>query len=147
MQADDQRQHMPYALNQDEGWTYRFGVDFIVKASEVAPESGSAVLEYVTRHGEEPEAHSHPTEDEMFVVLDGQITFHCGGKDFPLRRGGFVFLPRGIKHGYTIHGDDPVRLLAITAPAREGAQGGWGGFVSEMEQGQAELVAKPPHLA
>jgi quercetin dioxygenase-like cupin family protein len=139
-------QRQPYALNPNEGWTYRFGVDFIVKTGEVAPGSGSAVLEYVTRRGEEPDPHTHPTEDEMFVVLDGQITFHCGGKDFPLGRGGFVFLPRGLKHGYTILGDEPVRLLAITSPVREGVQGGWGGFVSDMELGQAELVAKPPHL-
>ena len=25
----------PYALEADEGWTYRFGIDFIVKAGEV----------------------------------------------------------------------------------------------------------------
>ena len=29
------RQAQPYALKAGEGWTYRFGIDFTVKASEV----------------------------------------------------------------------------------------------------------------
>ena len=135
--------HRPYALKGGEGWTYRLGVDFTVKAGEVQEGSGAAVLEYVTRQGEEPEPHTHQTEDEMFYVLEGALTFRCGEETFALERGGFVFLPRGIEHGYTIRSEAPVRLLVITAPVREGSSGGWGGFVGEMELGQGELVAKP----
>jgi quercetin dioxygenase-like cupin family protein len=134
----------PYALKAGEGWTYRFGIDFSVKAGEVPDGSGAAVLEYVTRQGEEPSDHTHPSEDEMFYVLEGAITFRCGGETFDLEKGGFIFLPRGIQHGYTIRSAEPVRLLVVTAPVREGASGGWGGFVSDMELGQGELIAKPP---
>lgn len=133
----------PYALNAGEGWTYRFGVDFTVKAGEVREGGGAAFLEYATSKGEEPEGHTHETEDEMFYVLEGAITFRCGEQTFDLAKGGFVFLPRGIEHGYTIHGDAPVRLIVVTSPVREGVRGGWGGFVSDMESGQGELVAKP----
>lgn len=133
----------PYALKPGEGWTYRFGVDFTVKAGEVQAGSGSAILEYVTRKGEEPEDHTHPTEDEMFYVLEGAITFRCGEESFDLEKGGFIFLPRGLQHGYTIRSADPVRLLVVTSPVREGSSGGWGGFVTDMESGQGELIAKP----
>jgi quercetin dioxygenase-like cupin family protein len=102
-----------------------------------------AVLEYTTRKGEEPPDHTHRTEDEMFYVLEGAITFRCAGESFALEKGGFVFLPRGIKHGYTINSDQPVRLLVITAPVRDGQSGGWGGFVADMENGQGELVGRP----
>lgn len=137
----------PYALPAGEGWTYRFGIDFDVKAGEVPAGSGVAVLEYATRQGEEPDDHTHATEDEMFYVLEGAVTFRCGEKSFDVEQGGFIFLPRGLQHGYTLRSAGTVRLLVITAPVRDGASGGWGGFVSDMELGQGELIAQPPHTA
>jgi quercetin dioxygenase-like cupin family protein len=139
------RQRKPYALKAGEGWIYRFGIDFTVKASEVHKDNGAAVLEYVTKKGEEPPSHTHQTEDEMFYVLEGAVAFRCGESTFDLEKGDFVFLPAGIEHGYTIHGEDPVRLIVITTPLREGASRGWGGFVADMELGQGELIAKPSH--
>lgn len=134
----------PYALQADQGWTYRFGIDFTVKASEIQSSSGVAVLEYRTVHGEEPPDHTHATEDEIFYVLEGKITFRCGGNSFDLEKGGFIFLPCGIEHGYSIHGQEPVRLLVVTTPVRTGMSGGWGGFVADLELGQGELIATPP---
>ena len=136
----------PYALKADEGWKYRFGIDFTVKSSEVQLGSGAAFLEYTTRKGEEPPSHAHDTEDEMFYVLEGSITFQCGMETFELEKGGFIFLPRGIEHSYTIRSRHPVRLIAVTSPVRDGANGGWKGFVADMELGQGELIAKPPHM-
>lgn len=133
----------PYALQAGEGWIYRFGVDFTVKAGEMQPGNGAACVEYITRKGEEPAGHTHQTEDEMFYVLDGWVTFQCGDEFFDLQKGGFIFLPHGLKHSYLIHGEEPVHLLVITSPARDESLGGWGGFVSDMESGQAELIAKP----
>lgn len=144
MNTPDIRKH-PYALHAGEGWTYRYGVDFTVKSSEIQKGSGATFLEYNTKQGEEPPHHTHETEDEMFYVLEGSITFHCGEESFDLEPGGFIFLPRRIQHGYTIRSANPVRLLVVTAPVREEATGGWKGFVSDMESGQGELIAKPPH--
>ena len=135
----------PYALKAGEGWTYRFGIDFTVKSGEVQDGSGAAFFEYLTRKGEEPPSHTHKTEDEMFYVLEGAITFRCGEETFDLERGGFVFLPRGIEHGYTIRSEDPVRLIVVTSPVREGSSGGWEGYIADLELGQGELIAKPKH--
>ena len=61
---DPSKDHIrPYALKAGEGWVYRFGVDFVVKASEIREGSGAALLEYTTRKGEEPTDHTHQTED------------------------------------------------------------------------------------
>ncbi len=136
----------PYALKAGEGWTYRFGIDFTVKAGEVQDGRGAAFLEYVTRQGEEPEDHTHQSEDEMFYVLEGALTFRCGDETFDLEKGGFIFLPHGLLHGYTIRGESPARLIVVTSPVREGPGGGWGGFVADMESGQAELITKPGHM-
>ena len=121
-----------YSLKPGEGPTYNLGIDFIVKAGERQTTNGAAVLEFVTGKGEEPEEHSHPTEDEMFYVLEGELTVQCEGQRFDLGAGGFVFLPRGRQHGYTIRSDGPVRLLVITAPPRESSTG-WGGFIADVE--------------
>ena len=141
------RQIQPYALREGEGWVYRYGIDFTLKAGEVQNGSGASFLEYVTRQGEEPPSHTHRTEDEMFYVLEGAVTFQCGEETFDLEQGGFIFLPAGIRHGYTIRSEDPVRLIVVTAPVREQGNDGWGGFVSDMELGQGELIAKPGHKA
>jgi quercetin dioxygenase-like cupin family protein len=121
------------------------GIDFTVKASELQNGNGAAFVEYVTRKGEEPSSHTHQTEDEMFYVLEGAITFQCGGATFDLKKGGFIFLPSGIEHGYTIRSEEPVRLIVVTSPVRDGSSGGWGGFIADMELGQVELISNPPH--
>jgi quercetin dioxygenase-like cupin family protein len=135
--------NQPYALRAGEGWTYRFGINFTIKASEVQPGSGAAFIEDTTRKGEEPPSHTHATEDEMFYVLEGSVSFRCGEKTFELEPGGFIFLPQGVEHGYTIRSEDPARLIVVTAPAREGASGGWGGFAADIEGRQGELISKP----
>jgi quercetin dioxygenase-like cupin family protein len=140
-------QKRPYALKAGEGWMYRFGIDFTIKAGEVQDGSSAAFMEYVTKQGEEPESHTHNTEDEMFYVLEGALTFHCGEDSFDVEKGGFIFLPHAIKHSYTIRSQDPVRLIVVTSPVRDGPSGGWGGFAGDMESGQGELIAKPRHAA
>ena len=122
---------------------YRYGIDHTVKAGEMRLGRGAAVMEYTTRQGEEPPDHLHPTEDEVFYVLNGELTFHCGGETFDIDAGGFMYLPQGIEHGYTIRSEAPVRLLVVTFPTQT-LQDGWGGYVADVE-GQGELVAEPPN--
>jgi quercetin dioxygenase-like cupin family protein len=105
------------------------------------------VLEFTTRRGEEPPDHTHPIEDEMFYVLEGALTVRCGGQDFDLETGAFIFLPCGIEHGYTISNDDPVRLLVVTAALRPESAASWEGFIGALEAGQAELIAQPPDIS
>jgi quercetin dioxygenase-like cupin family protein len=132
----------PYTLKAGEGRTYRYGIPFVVKAGELQPGRGAAFTEYTTRKGEEPPDHTHPTEDEIFYVLAGEMTFRCGGESFDVSQGGFMYLPRGIKHGYTIRSESAVRLIVVTFPTRENAGEGWGGFIADVER-QGELVASP----
>jgi quercetin dioxygenase-like cupin family protein len=129
----------PYAFRAGEGRVYRYGIPFVVKAGELEPGRGAAVMEYTTRKGEEPSDHTHPTEDEIFYVLNGDLTFRCGGESFDVSAGGFMYLPRGIKHGYTIRSEGSVQLLVVTFPTREHPGEGWGGFVADVER-QGERV-------
>jgi quercetin dioxygenase-like cupin family protein len=134
----------PYALKAGEGRTYRYGIPFVVKAGELEPGRGAAFIQYTTRKGEEPPDHTHPTEDEIFYVLNGELTFRCGGESFEVAHGGFMYLPRGIKHGYTICSESAVQLLVVTFPTRENTGEGWGGFIADLErQGERMDTSKP----
>lgn len=123
----------PYVFESGEGWDL-MGDGFKIKASEVAEGSGSAMAEYTAAPGDEPEPHTHLTEDEMFYVLEGELTFQCDGKRFEVGPGGFIFLPRGLEHGYTVRSEKPARLLVVTSPVREGFKGGWRGFIADIEK-------------
>lgn len=132
----------PYALKAGEGWTYKYDIDFTVKAGELRPGRGAAFIEYTTQKGEEPPDHTHPTEDEIFYVLKGELTFHCGGETFDVGEGGFMYLPMGIEHGYTIRSDGQVRLLVVTFPTIEAEAKGWNGFVADVER-DGKLITAP----
>jgi quercetin dioxygenase-like cupin family protein len=132
----------PYALKSGEGWTYRYDIDFTIKAGELSPGRGASVTEYTTKKGEEPPEHIHATEDEIFYVLAGELTFRCGGETFDVEQGGFIYLPQGIKHGYTIRSDGLVRLLVVAFPTGAAAGQGWGGFIADVER-QGQLLAEP----
>ena len=138
----EHKQIRPYALKAGEGWTYNYGIDFIVKAGELAGGPRLAFVEFTTRAGEEPPDHTHGTEDEIFYVLNGDLSVRCGAETFEVAEGGFIFLPRGIEHGYRIRSKSDVHLLVITSPADEHAAGGWGGFVADFET-QGELRGSP----
>jgi len=135
----------PYMLKAGEGWTYNYGIDHTIKIGELSHGRGAGIFEYATKQGEEPPLHTHGAEDEIFYVLEGEVTFHCGEENFEAETSGFVFLPKGIRHGYTIRSEGPVRLLVITFPTQELAGEGWGGYLADVES-QGEKVSVPPDL-
>jgi quercetin dioxygenase-like cupin family protein len=59
----------------------------------------------------------HDAEEEGFYVLDGQVQVTCGDQTWTIGPGGFVFLPRGIPHAFSVLGDGGAKLLQITSPA------------------------------
>lgn len=42
--------------------------------------------------------HSHPDTDELFLVLDGELTIRLDSGDVTLRRGQLYVVPRGVEH-------------------------------------------------
>jgi quercetin dioxygenase-like cupin family protein len=61
--------------------------------------------------------HIHYLEDEAVYVLNGHLTFFCGAQQVAVVRGSFVYLPRGIAHGFRVDGEGPASLLCLTVPA------------------------------
>lgn len=78
---------------------------------------GGFALSLVTQPaGTATPVHIHTQEDEAFYLLDGTMTYSADGQIHRLGAGSFIFLPRGLPHGFRVTGTGPVRFLAVTVP-------------------------------
>ena len=123
----------PYVLNENDGKTVEYGIPFLIKLGECSHGRGIALVRFTARRGEEPPEHVHLSEDEVFYVISGRLTFVCGERIFPTDTGGTMVLPAGVPHTYRVDDNEEAVLLAITYPVQNVAHG-WGGFVADMEQ-------------
>jgi quercetin dioxygenase-like cupin family protein len=65
--------------------------------------------------GFSPPRHVHTREDEVFLVLDGDVCFEIDGRQLLAGPGTTVFMPRGVPHTFRIQ--SPVgRMLGIMTP-------------------------------
>ncbi len=84
--------------------------------------------------------HIHHRETEAFYVLDGEVEFLKGEHTVRAGVGEFVFIPKGMVHGFTNAGQEVARCLAIVTPGglHEKLLAGLG------EQAKAETLPPPP---
>jgi glyoxylate utilization-related uncharacterized protein len=70
-----------------------------------------------TPPGGGPPPHVHSREDELFLVVDGRVSFFVQGTWTEVRPGTAVYLPRGTVHCYRNVGDAPSRQWILTTPS------------------------------
>lgn len=70
--------------------------------------------------------HLHHDEDEAFYVLDGEFTVIRDEEKIVAGPGSYIFLPRGVPHGFRASSDKESRVLIHVIP------GGKVGFVAMM---------------
>jgi quercetin dioxygenase-like cupin family protein len=63
-----------------------------------------------------PPLHRHDF-DELFVVLDGELTFRLGEERIARRAGEVAFAPRGVDHTFANLADAEARTLIVCTPA------------------------------
>lgn len=84
--------------------------------SEHSPRLNVSVITMAAgAHG--PETHLHADEDDVFYVLEGELTFVLDEGDVPAPQGTFVLVPPGVSHTFKNPLDTPSRVLNIHAPA------------------------------
>ena len=76
-----------------------------------------SVMFEVTPPGGGPPLHVHRREDEIFLVIDGRISYCVNGEWTEVEPGGVVYLPRGTVHGFRNVGETPSRHWIITTPS------------------------------
>ncbi len=60
--------------------------------------------------------HIHPTQDEIFYVLEGEYYFQVGEEKYGLRTGDSIFLPRKVPHSW-IQISEKGKMMVTLQPA------------------------------
>lgn len=76
-----------------------------------------SVLENHVPEGDMAPLHVHHDEDEVFHVLEGEVTLFLPGQETRLTTGETFRAPRGIPHTYRVE-SATARLLVFCSPAR-----------------------------
>ncbi|HXZ76391.1 MAG TPA: cupin domain-containing protein [Streptosporangiaceae bacterium] len=108
-----------FVFGPGEGQAYDFhGASVVIKASGNDTLGQLGVMEFSYPPGLSVHPHVHAGEDEMFYVLEGELTGYCGDDRWTAPAGSFVFVPRDCVHGFTVADDGPARAIVITGPPR-----------------------------
>jgi quercetin dioxygenase-like cupin family protein len=128
-----------YTLGDDEAEAVWF-IGCLATLKGVGAQTGGALaaVEFTHPPGFATPRHVHHAADEAFYVLEGSLRGFCGDRTWRATTGGFVWLPRGIPHGYAVEGDETLRTLAITVPA------GFDQFVADAGEPAAARTLPPP---
>ena len=99
-----------------------------------------ASFEALVPPGGGPPPHVHSREEESFLVLEGEITFHLGDQRIVAGPGTFLSMPIGSLHRFKNETNQPARMLITVAPA------GLEGMFIEVGTPLAvdALIAPPP---
>ncbi|NKB82404.1 MAG: cupin domain-containing protein [Nitrospirales bacterium] len=71
---------------------------------------------YCFEPGQEQKGHVHADQDKVYLVLDGQGTFHIGNQQKVLGPGQGTLAPAGEEHGVLNHSTSRLRVLVFMAP-------------------------------
>ena len=105
-----------HAVIVPPGAGVRFGNVEFLGLSEHSPRVNVSVITMAPgRSG--PDSHVHQDEDDVFYVLDGELTFLLGSTDVPAPAGTFVLVPPGVEHTFRNGLDRETLVLNIHTPA------------------------------
>jgi len=128
-----------HTLGKEEGPAVWFlNTLAIVKAAASQTGGAFGLIEQLAPVGAGSPYHVHRAEEETFYILDGELEFFSEGRRFVGGPGAYVFLPRGIPHGFQVVGASTARFLILTTP------GGFEGFVTEMGEPATALRLPEP---
>src|SRR3954469_5190094 len=107
-------------------------VTFLARAEETNGALSAFAVSVPPLEG--PPLHVHHDLDEAIYVLEGDFRWKLGDELRSAPAGSFIFIPRGLAHGFQNVGEDEGRMLIVFAPA------GMEGFFER----QADLAAFDP---
>jgi mannose-6-phosphate isomerase-like protein (cupin superfamily) len=111
---------------------------FIRDLATIHPASTAlSLVEMVGPVGDMPPLHLHRNEDEVFFIVEGEISVFVGPNRFHLTAGESACVARGVPHTYRVESES-ARWLAICAPA------GFDRFVAAASEPAAADELPPP---
>jgi quercetin dioxygenase-like cupin family protein len=113
------------------------GVDFKIDGEDTG--GALSVVEHPFAVGALVRPHIHTREDEISIVLEGEIGFRSEDQEVVLGPGGYIIKPRGQVHAMWNAGPVPARMIEIISPA--GFEGFFRGFADLNDAGPIDLDA------
>ncbi|MDX1961863.1 MAG: quercetin 2,3-dioxygenase [Pirellulales bacterium] len=115
--ADKPNSGIPKIVSKGDG-TQVWAMGVLVTVMVTAADTGGAysVFEDFIPPGAGPVPHTHTKEDETIFVLEGKLRAWLGGKQYDVKIGDFVHMPRGVQHYFKNVSDEPTRMLLTYTP-------------------------------
>ncbi|MFI0544883.1 quercetin dioxygenase-like cupin family protein [Streptomyces canus] len=82
-----------------------------------ATDNRLSLMEFADPAGHAPPHHVHEDEEEVWFVLDGEVTFFVGDQRHDLAAGQVAYGPRGIPHSYLVRSPQGARMAVLYSPA------------------------------
>ncbi len=103
----------PHLIRQDEGEHLHF-LNHLATVKVRGDRCAVSVVEFNAERGFGPPLHNHDDEDELIVLLEGEVVFRSGNDEFVGTAGDCAMLPRAIPHTFQVL-SDTARMLTVTA--------------------------------
>lgn len=113
---------------------------FLAKGDDTA--GRYALVEILVKAGNEPPAHTHEREDEVYFILNGEMRFDVGGDVLHAKAGDHVYLPKDVPHAFKVISES-AHVLMWVAPAGLD-QWFWDNSVPAPDMQPLPLPAGPP---
>lgn len=127
----------PFVLNFGEGEHRNFLNH--VATTKIGSDAGASMtaIEFTQPKGFGAPLHVHETEDELMIILEGEIRFTSGDTTFVGTAGATAWLPHGVPHTFQVLSEE-ARCIVVTA-ANDGPLQ-FENFVGELGEPIAEPV-------
>ena len=126
----------PYELNNaDAPAFWQVDILWILLASTEQTGGAYTLFEQICPQGSGPTLHYHD-QDEMFYIIEGEITVVENGQTIVGKAGSFVFVPRGSVHTFRVD-SETARVLNSYTP------GGFERIIMALGEPAPERVLPP----
>lgn len=116
-----------------------FGALAIVRATAADTDGQYTLVEVVAPPGLEAPLHVHHTEDEGFLILEGDVVLYVGDERIEATAGQFALGPRDVPHRYEV-GPSGARMLWVITPA------GFENLVEALSVPAEAMTVPPPEV-
>jgi mannose-6-phosphate isomerase-like protein (cupin superfamily) len=82
--------------------------------------SDSLASSFVILIKKEVKAHKHLQHTEHVVVLEGAGQMRLGDKNFEIKKGDVIFIPKNTVHAVRSTGQQPLKVLSVQSPNFDG---------------------------
>lgn len=63
--------------------------------------------------------HVHAVQEQVYYVTEGEGLLTLDGRPVLMRKDDYVFVPPGVRHGFTNNGTGPLVFFVVTTPVED----------------------------